>query len=62
MKNSAYFLSLTAGERNNYKRGWFWGVIGGVLVAGAVVAAVVATTVGAPDPKAAADVTLIAPR
>jgi hypothetical protein len=46
-----------------YKRGWFWGVlVGSAAVAAAVVAVAVVLTTSSPDPKAPADVTLIAPR
>jgi hypothetical protein len=55
-------VEVTAARRPAHKRGWVWGVVGGVLVAGGIVAAVLATTLRAPDPHAAADVTLIAPR
>jgi tetratricopeptide (TPR) repeat protein len=45
-----------------YKRGWVWGVVGGVAVAGAAVAVALALTLKPPDSRANADVMLIAPR
>jgi hypothetical protein len=35
--------SLPPDHKPVYKRGWFWGVIGGLVVAGAVTAAIVLT-------------------
>jgi hypothetical protein len=54
-------LAVTTAQRPLYKRAWLWGVVGGVLVAGAVLGAVLGTTLQT-NPKANADVQLIAPR
>jgi tetratricopeptide (TPR) repeat protein len=45
-----------------YKKAWVWGVVSGVLVAGGVVATVLALTLTPPDPKSPADVMLVSPR
>ena len=57
-------LGVEVGARKKplYKRGWVWGVVGGAVAAGAVVAVVLGLTLAPPDPKAPADVMLISPR
>jgi hypothetical protein len=55
-------LAVAVRKRPAYKRGWVWGVVGGVLAVGAAAAAVLAIELAPPDPKAPADVMLIAPR
>jgi tetratricopeptide (TPR) repeat protein len=53
-------VDVTAAKRPVHKRGWVWGVAGGVVAAG-VVAVVLGVTLSRPDSKTA-DVMLIAPR
>jgi hypothetical protein len=55
-------LAVAGREKPTHKRAWVWGVVGGVLVAGAVLGAVLGTQLKSPDPKSPADVQLIAPR
>jgi tetratricopeptide (TPR) repeat protein len=55
-------VEVTPRKKPLYTRAWVWGVVGGVVAAGAVLGAVLATTLSPPDPRSAADVMLISPR
>jgi tetratricopeptide (TPR) repeat protein len=55
-------VEVTVPPRPVYKKGWFWGLIVGLAVAGGAVGAAVALTVGRTDPNAPASLTIIAPK
>lgn len=55
-------IEVGAIGRPIYKRGWFWGVVAGVVAVGTATGVAVALTRTSANPSGAADVQLIAPR